>query len=66
MTYSEIRCLRRCAEGRTDAEIGDELGTTAAEIAATMSSALSKLQAPNRMAGLAKATRLGIIRIGRS
>ncbi|OCW57756.1 LuxR C-terminal-related transcriptional regulator [Hoeflea olei] len=62
LTRTELRCLRRCAEGRTDQEIGAELELTATEVAAVLSVVMLKLRVPNRMAGLAKAARLGYLR----
>ena len=61
MTRTELKCLRRCAEGRTDAEIGVELELTEAEVASVLSVVMLKLRVPNRMAGLAKAARLGFL-----
>tara|TARA_R110002020_G_scaffold47651_3_gene135573 strand:+ start:3220 stop:3456 length:237 start_codon:yes stop_codon:yes gene_type:complete len=62
LTRTEMKCLRQCAEGRTDAEIGAELELTAAEVASVLSVVMLKLRVPNRMAGLAKANRLGYLK----
>ena len=61
LTRTELKCLRKCAEGRTDAEIGAELELTEAEVASVLSVIIMKLRVPNRMAGLAKAARLGYL-----
>ncbi|WP_422370724.1 LuxR C-terminal-related transcriptional regulator [Hoeflea sp.] len=61
MTKTELKCLRLCAEGRTDQEIGAGLQLTAREVASVLSVVLLKLRVPNRMAGLAKAARLGLL-----
>ena len=61
MTRTELSCLRRCAEGRTDQEIGRELELTSSEVASVLSVVMLKLRTPNRMASLAKAARLGLL-----
>ncbi len=61
LTRTELNCLRQCAEGRTDVEIGRGLELTSGEVSAVLSVAILKLRVPNRMAGLAKAARLGFI-----
>lgn len=61
LTRTELNCLRQCAEGRTDVDIGNGLELTSSEVSAVLSVAMLKLQVPNRMAGLAKAARLGLI-----
>ena len=61
LTRTELSCLRRCAEGRTDQEIGRELELTSSEVASVLSVVMLKLRTPNRMAGLAKAARLGLL-----
>ncbi|MBU4528437.1 MAG: LuxR C-terminal-related transcriptional regulator [Hoeflea sp.] len=66
LTRTEMSCLRKCAEGRTDAEIGAELELTAAEVASVLSVVMLKLRVPNRMAGLAKAVRLGYLGIDKA
>lgn len=61
LTGTELRCLRRCADGISDDQIGAELELTAGEVASVLSIVLLKLRVPNRMAGLAKAARLGLL-----
>jgi len=61
MTRTEMECLRDCAEGSSDAQIGARLELTANEVASVLSMVMLKLRAPNRMAGLAKACRLGLV-----
>lgn len=61
LTRTELKCLRRSADGFTDAEIGMELELTASEVTSILSMVMLKLRVPNRMAGLAKAARLGLI-----
>ena len=63
LTRTELLCLRKCAEGRTDQEIGKDLELTAGEVASVLSVVLLKLRVPNRMAGLAKATRMGYLKL---
>ena len=63
MTRTELKCLRGCAEGRTDAEIGKQLELSAGEVASVLSVVMLKLHTPNRMAGLAKAARLGLLNL---
>jgi DNA-binding NarL/FixJ family response regulator len=61
LTRTELSCLRQCAKGLSDQEIGCELELTAGEVASVLSVVMLKLRAPNRMAGLAKAARLGML-----
>jgi len=61
MTGTEMKCLRQCAEGNTDAQIAAGLELTANEVASVLSVVMLKLRVPNRMAGLAKACRLGLL-----
>lgn len=61
LTRTERKCLQNCACGRTDQEIGEELELTAREVASVLSVVMLKLRVPNRMAGLAKAARLGML-----
>lgn len=61
LTRTELACLRQCAEGRTDAQIGADLELTAGEVNSVLSVVMLKLRVPNRMAGLAKAARLGLL-----
>ncbi len=61
LTRTEMNCLRRCAEGRTDIQIGKEMELTPCEVKSVLSMTMMKLRVPNRMAGLAKAVRLGYI-----
>ncbi|MEM5473266.1 LuxR C-terminal-related transcriptional regulator [Hoeflea sp. AS60] len=60
LTRSELNCLGRCAEGKTDAEIGAELELAPSEVASLITIAVLKLNCPNRLAAMAKATRLGL------
>lgn len=57
----ELHCLCGCAEGHSDEQMAEELDLTVAEIASILNFVNSKLRVPNRMAGLAKAGRLGIL-----
>lgn len=61
LTRTELECLRQCAKGKTDAQIGVELELTDCEVASVLSVVMLKLRVPNRMAGLAKAARLGYL-----
>ncbi|MEP3439788.1 MAG: LuxR C-terminal-related transcriptional regulator [Hoeflea sp.] len=61
LTRTEMRCLRKCAEGLNDTEIGAGLELTAGEVASVLSVVMLKLRVPNRMAGVAKAARLGYL-----
>jgi len=63
LTRTEMNCLRRCAEGHTDIQIGKEMELTAGEVKSVLSVIMMKLRVPNRMAGLAKAARLGLLDI---
>ena len=61
LTLFEVTCLRRCAEGKTDAEIGIEFELTIAEVESVFADVLMKLHAPNRLTGLTRAMRLGLL-----
>jgi len=61
LTRTELSCLRHCAQGETDQEIGRRLELSPREVASVLSVVMLKLRAPNRMAGLAKASRLGLL-----
>ncbi|EDQ32433.2 ATP-dependent transcriptional regulator [Hoeflea phototrophica DFL-43] len=61
MTRTEMKCLRLCAIGWSDQKIGLHLELTASEVASVLSVVMLKLRAPNRLAGLAKASRLGLL-----
>ena len=61
LTAIELHCLCGCAEGHSDAQMGEELELTAGEIASILNTINSKLRVPNRMAGLAKAGRIGLL-----
>lgn len=61
MTRTEMKCLRLCAKGLSDEETGKQLELTAGEVASVLSVVTLKLRAPNRMAGLAKASRMGLL-----
>ncbi|MCY0095732.1 helix-turn-helix domain-containing protein [Hoeflea ulvae] len=63
LTRTEMKCLRRCAEGRTDTQIGAEMELTAGEVKSVLSVIMMKLRVPNRMAGMAKAARLGLLEL---
>ncbi|WP_097104803.1 LuxR C-terminal-related transcriptional regulator [Hoeflea halophila] len=60
LTGTELHCLRGCAQGQSDQEIGAELELTAGEVASVLNVVMLKLRVPNRLAGLAKAGRLGL------
>ncbi|GAB5460113.1 MULTISPECIES: LuxR C-terminal-related transcriptional regulator [Hoeflea] len=60
-TRTELECLRKCAMGKTDLQIGLELELTAGEVASVLNVVMLKLRVPNRLAGLAKAGRLGLV-----
>ncbi|WP_394688696.1 helix-turn-helix transcriptional regulator [Hoeflea sp.] len=64
MTRTEMKCLRLSADGMSDQDIGERLELTAQEVASVMSVVMLKLRAPNRMAGLAKASRMGLLQDG--
>ena len=61
MTKTELKCLRLSATGWSDEKIGLHLELTASEVASVLSVVMLKLRAPNRLAGLAKASRLGLL-----
>lgn len=61
LTGTELHCLRGCAQGHSDQEIGDEIELTAGEVASVLNVVMLKLRVPNRLAGLAKAARLGLL-----
>ena len=61
LTRTEQECLRQCAKGMTDAQIGVGLQLSEGEVASVLSVVMLKLRVPNRMAGLAKAARLGYL-----
>ncbi len=63
LTRTELNCLRRCAEGRTDSQIGEEMELTSGEVNSVLSVVMLKLRVPNRMAGLAKSARLGLLEL---
>ena len=60
LTGTELHCLRSFADGHTDEQIGKELELTAGEVASVLNVVMLKLRVPNRLAGLAKAGRLGL------
>ena len=60
LTGPELHCRRGCASGETDAQIGEKLELTAGEVASVLNVVMLKLRVPNRLAGLAKAGRLGL------
>lgn len=66
LTGTELHCLRGCASGRSDEQIGAELELTAGEVASVLNIVMLKLRAPNRLAGLAKAGRLGLMDMTKS
>lgn len=61
LTRMELKCLSHVSEGWTDPAIGKELTLTDREVAAVIDVAMRKLGVSNRMAAIAKATRLGLI-----
>ena len=61
LTAIELHCLCGCAEGHSDAQMGQELELTTAEVASVINVVLLKLRVPNRLAGLAKAGRIGLL-----
>ncbi|MGJ8569944.1 MAG: LuxR C-terminal-related transcriptional regulator [Hoeflea sp.] len=61
LTRTELHCLRACAEGQPDAQIGEHLELTAGEVGSVINVVMLKLRVPNRLAGLAKAGRLGLL-----
>ncbi|MEM5491781.1 hypothetical protein [Hoeflea sp. AS16] len=61
LTAIELHCLCGCAEGHSDEQMGRELEMTTAEIASVINIVLLKLRVPNRLAGLAKAARIGLL-----
>lgn len=64
MTRTEMKCLRLSADGLSDQDIGKRLELTGQEVASVLSVVMLKLRAPNRMAGLAKASRMGLLKDG--
>ncbi len=63
LTNLELSCLRRCADGKTDAEIGTEHGVASSEVASLLSIVRMKLKCPNRLSAIAKAARLGLLAV---
>jgi len=61
LTNLELSCLRRCADGKTAAEIGKEQGLATSEVASLLSIVQMKLKCPNRLSAIAKAARLGLL-----
>ena len=61
LTAIELHCLCGCAEGHSDEQMGAELEMTAKEVASVLDIVMLKLRAPNRLAGLAKAGRIGLL-----
>lgn len=61
LTAVEMHCLCGCAEGHSDKQMGEELELTTAEVASVINVILLKLRVPNRLAGLAKAGRIGLL-----
>lgn len=59
----ELRCLCGCADGKTDAEVGTELGLASSEVAALLTIVRMKLKCPNRLSAIAKAARLGLLAV---
>ena len=58
LTRTEMECLRQCAKGMSDLQIGKSMELTEGEVASVV---MLKLRVPNRLAGLAKAGRLGLL-----
>lgn len=61
LTRTELKCLALVSEGSTDEVIGRELTLSKKEVSQVMLVSLKKLGVSNRMAAIAKATRLGLI-----
>lgn len=61
LTRTELNCLRLSADGLGDCEIGARLELTSREVSSVLSVVMLKLRVPNRMAGLARAARLGLL-----
>ena len=61
LTRTEMECLRQCAKGMSDLQIGKSMELTEGEVASVLSVVMLKLRVPNRLAGLAKAGRLGLL-----
>jgi len=61
LTRTELSCLRRCADGQTDQEIGKDMELSPNEVASVISVVMLKLRTPNRMATLAKTCRISIL-----
>ncbi|WP_290777562.1 LuxR C-terminal-related transcriptional regulator [Hoeflea sp.] len=60
LTATELHCLQGCAQGDSDQKIGEDLELTSGEVASVLNVVMLKLRVPNRLAGLAKAGRLGL------
>ena len=61
LTNLELSCIRRCADGRNDAEIAVEYALAATEVTSLLSIVRMKLKCPNRLSAIAKAARLGLL-----
>lgn len=61
LTNLELKCIQRCAHGKTDVEIGTECALSATEVASLLSIVRMKLSCPNRLSAVAKAARLGLL-----
>lgn len=63
LTRTERKCLEYVAQGWNDKQIGRALTLTEAEVATVLNVAIRKLRTSNRMAAIAKATRLGLLEV---
>lgn len=61
LTRTERKCLELIATGHSDTDIGQQLILTQSEVRTIISVATIKLGVKNRMAAVARATRLGIL-----
>jgi DNA-binding CsgD family transcriptional regulator len=59
----ELNCLRRCADGKTDTDIGTEYGLATSEVASLLAIVRMKLKCPNRLSVIARAARLGLLAV---
>lgn len=62
LTTIELKCLRGVAEAKLELEIAGECELSPAEVSSIISKAVIKLNCPNRVAAIAKAARLGLLR----
>lgn len=62
LTTIELNCLRGVAEAKSELEVGLECELNPAEVSSIISTVVIKLNCPNRVAAIAKAARLGLLR----